>query len=320
MTDASSVSFISATDQKVEDPADYFALLKPRVMSLVIFTGICGLILAPGEIHPFQAFIAILSLAVGAGASGALNMWFDRDIDQIMVRTQNRPIPAGRIEPQNALVFGLLLSGLSVMTMGLATHWFAAAGLAFTIAYYVLFYTMWLKRRTAQNIVIGGAAGAFPPVLGWICVTNSLDWGAISLFTLIFFWTPPHFWALALFRYDDYEKAKVPMLPATAGSQVTRQNIFVYSLSLLPISILPSLIGPASGIYALFAVTLTGIFAGASYRLLRHPSPEKSLQLFKYSILLLFSLFTALLIDHYSVSEAYSLTSMYHSIFGGDFL
>lgn len=298
MADISTDGFINTGQDQIADPADYFALLKPRVMSLVVFTAITGMILAPGSLHPLQAIMAILAIAVGAGASGALNMWYDRDIDQKMRRTQNRPIAAGRISPENGLIFGLLLSGLSVMTLGLALHWFAAAGLAITIAYYAIFYTMWLKRRTPQNIVIGGAAGAFPPILGWVCVTGSLDWGAVSLFALIFFWTPPHFWALALYRHQDYQDANVPMLPVTAGQKVTRYQIMIYALILIPISLLPMVAGVAGLLYGGCALIASSLFAVKACQLYQLPSPERAMALFKQSIFLLFGLFVLLLCDH----------------------
>lgn len=310
MTDISTDGFISAERDQIADPADYFALLKPRVMSLVIFTAITGMILAPGSLHPLQAIMAVLAIAVGAGASGALNMWYDRDIDQKMRRTQNRPIAAGRISPENGLIFGLLLSGLSVMTLGLALHWFAAIGLAVTIAYYAIFYTMWLKRRTPQNIVIGGAAGAFPPILGWICVTESLDWGAVSLFALIFFWTPPHFWALALYRHQDYQAANVPMLPVTAGQKVTRYQIMIYAFILIPISLLPMIAGVASLFYGGCALLATSLFALKAWHLYRAPSPERAMKLFKQSIFLLFGLFVLLLCDHVFLGDNLSFSSL----------
>ena len=207
---------------------DYINLLKPRVMSLVVFTGLCGMLMAPGSLHPVLAFTAILCIAIGAGAAGCLNMWWDRDIDAVMSRTRNRPLPQGTIEPDSALAFGVI-SGLgSVMTMGVAIHWLAAGLLAVTILFYLFVYTIWLKRRTPQNIVIGGAAGALPPVIGWAAVTGTTPLEAWILFGIIFLWTPPHFWALSLYRYDDYVKAKVPMLPVTAGFPATKRQIMVY--------------------------------------------------------------------------------------------
>jgi protoheme IX farnesyltransferase len=206
---------------------DYVALLKPRVMSLVVFTGLVGLYLAPGALHPFLAFVAVLCIAVGAGASGAINMWYDRDIDAAMSRTRARPIPAGRVEPADALSFGVVLSLFSVMIMGLAVNWVAAALLGFANAYYVFVYTIWLKRRTPQNIVIGGAAGAFPPMIGWAAVTGGVSLESLVLFLIIFMWTPPHFWSLALYKEGEYAKAGVPMLPVVAGKAETRRQILI---------------------------------------------------------------------------------------------
>ena len=208
---------------------DFFALLKPRVMSLVVFTAFVGLIAAPVRVNPFIAILAILAIAVGAGASGALNMWFDADIDRLMRRTRSRPIPAGRVEPQAALVFGLVLSALSVMTLGVFVNWLAAALLAFTIFFYAVIYTMWLKRRTPQNIVIGGAAGAIPPVIGWAAAAGSVGIESLILFLIIFLWTPAHFWALALFKADEYGRAGIPMMPNVAGLASTRRQIFIYA-------------------------------------------------------------------------------------------
>ena len=205
---------------------DLISLLKPRVMSLVVFTGLVGLLLAPDSIHPVLAVVAVICIAVGAGASGAINMWYDRDIDAVMARTKSRPIPSGRIEPEVALGFGISLSLGSVMLMGLAVNWVAAGLLAFTIFFYIIIYTIVLKRRTPQNIVIGGASGAFPPMIGWAAVTGDISLAPIILFAIIFLWTPPHFWALALYRCEDYEKANIPMLPVISGKKVTRWHIF----------------------------------------------------------------------------------------------
>src|SRR5262245_58554530 len=239
---------------------DYVALLKPRVMSLVVFTGLVGLYLAPGTLHPFLAFVAVLCIAVGAGASGAINMWYDRDIDALMARTKNRPIPAGRMAPENALAFGVVLAVGSVALMGVAVNWIAAALLALTIAFYVFVYTAWLKRRTPQNIVIGGAAGAFPPLIGWAAVTGDISWAPLALFLLIFLWTPPHFWALALYRAGEYEKAGVPMLPVVAGDRETRRQIFVYTLLLVPVALAPAYDGLSGPVYAAAATALSAAF------------------------------------------------------------
>ncbi len=216
---------------------DYVEILKPRVMSLVVFTGFVGLVLAPGHLHPVLAAVAMLCIAVGAGAAGAINMWYDRDIDAIMRRTAARPLPAGRMMPGEALGFGAVLAVGSVLVMGLAVNWVAAGLLALTIGFYVFVYTMWLKRRTPQNIVIGGAAGAFPPLIGWAAVTGDIGWGAVALFAIVFFWTPPHFWALALYRADDYAKAGVPMLPVVAGPRETKRQMLLYTLVLWPVSL-----------------------------------------------------------------------------------
>jgi protoheme IX farnesyltransferase len=280
---------------------DYWALLKPRVMSLVIFTAFCGLILAPGNIHPWTAFVSLLCIAVGAGASGALNMWFDADIDSQMSRTSKRPIPRGAIEPGEALYFGLALSIGSVVLLGLAANWMAAAFLAFTIFFYAVIYTMWLKRSTPQNIVIGGAAGAFPPMIAWTAVTGSIDLASVSLFLVIFMWTPPHFWALALFKMGDYETAGVPMLPNVAGADATRAQIWWYSVAMAPVALLPVLFGVSGLVYGATAAVLTGIFikhAWSVYRLRDGKAAERAPKvLFGYSIIYLFAMFGAMLVD-----------------------
>src|SRR5690606_27099984 len=229
---------------------------KPRVMSLVVFTAFVGLLAAPAGINPLLALIAILAIAVGAGASGSLNMWYDADIDAVMSRTASRPVPSGRVSPGEALAFGLVLSALSVMTLGVLVNWLAAALLAFTIFFYAVIYTMWLKRWTPQNIVIGGAAGAFPPVIGWAAVTGNVSLESVILFLIIFLWTPPHFWALALFKSGDYERAGIPMMPNVAGEESTRRQIFAYSLLLAPIGVLPWYLGYASMGYGLVSAVL----------------------------------------------------------------
>src|SRR5215472_8147800 len=223
--------------------ADYIETLKPRVMSLVVFTGIVGMALAPGHLNPVQALVAVLCIAVGAGAAGAINMWYDRDIDALMRRTAGRPLPAGRMMPGEALGFGVVLGVGAVLVMGLAVNWVAAELLALTIAFYVFVYTIWLKRRTPQNIVIGGAAGAFPPIIGWAAATGQVGWGAIALFAIIFFWTPPHFWALSLYRIGDYAAAGVPMLPVVAGPGETKRQMLLYTLILWPATLAPWLLG-----------------------------------------------------------------------------
>lgn len=281
---------------------DYLALLKPRVMSLVVFTALVGMLVAPGGINPFIGLIAIACIAIGAGASGALNMWYDADIDAVMSRTQNRPIPAGRMTRGEALAFGLILSVFSVTLLGLATNWVAGAFLAFTIFFYVVVYTMWLKRSTPQNIVIGGAAGAFPPMVGWAAVTGTLSWESFALFLIIFLWTPPHFWALALYKQGDYGAAGIPMMPNVAGEKSTKRQILGYSVVLAASSLLPNLLGFSGWIYGTVAV-LTGLsFIWLSLRLLRAPDSismrRTARTLFTFSLSYLFVLFLALLTDN----------------------
>src|SRR6478735_53553 len=239
---------------------DYVDLLKPRVMSLVVFTGLVGVLIAPAHIHPFTAALAVLAIALGSGAAGAINMWYERDLDALMARTANRPLPAGRVAPDDALGLGVLLSIFSVLLMALATNFVAAALLVAAILFYVFVYTIWLKRRTPQNIVIGGAAGAFPPVIGWAAVTGDVTLAPLVLFAIIFFWAPPHFWALSLFAHADYEKVGVPMLPVTHGARETRRQVLVYTLLLLPLTLLPTLLGFAGWLYAASAVLLGAEF------------------------------------------------------------
>jgi protoheme IX farnesyltransferase len=282
---------------------DYFALLKPRVMSLVVFTAFVGIVAAPGSIHPWLAMVALLAIAVGGGASGALNMWYDADIDAKMKRTASRPVPRGAVAPSEALGFGLVLSFGSVLVLGLLVNVVAGLLLAFTIFFYVVIYTMWLKRRTPQNIVIGGAAGAFPPVIGWASVTGTVDLGAISLFLIIFMWTPPHFWALALWKNinADYTKAGVPMLPVVAGADETRRQILIYSLILVPLTALPSLLGVTGIFYSAAAAVLGAQFlycAWQVYRLRDGVAAEKALKkLFAFSLTWLFLIFAAILAE-----------------------
>ena len=280
---------------------DYFALLKPRVMSLVIFTAFVGIIAAPGTLHPLLAIVALLAIAVGAGASGALNMWYDADIDAIMKRTKSRPVPRGAILPGEALGFGVTLAIGSVLVLGLMVSLVAAALLAFTIFFYVAIYTMWLKRWTPQNIVIGGAAGAFPPMIGWAAVTGTIDLGAISLFLIIFVWTPPHFWALALFREGDYEAAGVPMLPNVAGTDETRKQILLYTLLLLPIAFLPTLLGVCGIVYVVGTGVLSAMFlyyAVNVYRLRDGDAADQACKkLFGFSILWLFLVFALIPVE-----------------------
>ena len=279
-------------------PRDYWVLCKPNVMQLVVFTGGVGLYLAPGEIHPLLAFVTVLCIAVGAGASAAINNWYDVDIDRVMARTRRRPTASGRIEPAEALGAGLTLAILSVMMLGIAVGWPAGGLLAFTIFFYTVIYTIGLKRRTPHNIVIGGAAGAFPPMIGWAAVTGDISTMPILLFLLIFFWTPPHFWALALYRSGDYERVGVPMLPVVAGAEATRRQIMGYTLVLGVISLLPSVIGTAGWLYMVVAVLLGGQFVLRAARLLRRPSDHAAIGLFKFSIAYLFGLFLALVVDH----------------------
>lgn len=279
---------------------DYFALLKPRVMSLVVFTGFVGLLVAPGGVHPVIGFVAILCIAIGAGASGALNMWYDADIDRVMSRTLNRPIPSGRIAPGEALGFGMTLSVFSVAILGLATNWLAAGLLAFTIFFYAVVYTMWLKRSTSQNIVIGGAAGAFPPMIGWAAVTGSVSLDALILFMIIFLWTPPHFWALALYKKGDYEAAGIPMLPNVAGERVTQNQIVIYTVLLTITGFGPVLTGLVGWFYAIPAAVLGFIFSVLAVRLRFSEGAEmkrRARVLFTYSLSYLFVLFVALLAD-----------------------
>ena len=284
---------------------DFVALMKPRVMSLVLFTALTGIVLAPEPIHPVLAVIALICIAVGAGASGALNMWFDADIDALMQRTASRPIPRGRVAPEEALTFGIVLAVGAVTTLGLLVSWAAAALLAFTIAFYVLVYTMWLKRRTPQNIVIGGAAGAFPPMVGWAAATGSVSLESIVLFLIIFMWTPPHFWALALYRARDYERAGVPMLPVVAGPDETRKQIVIYSALLVPLALIPALMGLGGALYALTAILLGGVFLARALNVYKvregREADQAAKQLFGFSILYLFGLFAALLIERATV-------------------
>jgi heme o synthase len=276
---------------------DYVALLKPRVMSLVVFTGLVGLHLAPGALNPFLAFVAVLCIALAAGAAGAINMWYDRDIDAVMARTRARPIPAGRVPPENALTLGVVLSLFAVPLMGLAVNWTAAALLALSILFYVFVYTLWLKRRTPQNIVIGGAAGAFPPVIGWAAVTGEIGAPALVLFAIVFLWTPPHFWALALYRAGDYAKAGVPMLPVVAGDRETRRQILVYTLLLAPAALAPAFIGLSGPAYAAAAAALSAAFVGHALRLQTDRRDATARAMFKFSLAYLALLFAALVVD-----------------------
>jgi protoheme IX farnesyltransferase len=281
--------------------ADFLALLKPRVMSLVIFTALVGLLMAPGHMHPVLAITALLCISVGAGAAGALNMWYESDIDALMTRTAQRPIPQGRVAPREALAYGVVLSFLSVVTLGVLINWLAGGLLAFTIFFYVVIYTMGLKRRTAQNIVIGGAAGALPPVVAWAAATGSVAVEPIMLFLIIFFWTPPHFWALALFRSDDYARAGVPMLPVVAGPDATRLQILLYTVVLVAVAVAPWALGYFSAIYGVASLVLgAGMLwlAVKVYRFREGPAAlSAARKLFGFSILYLFALFATLLAE-----------------------
>ncbi len=276
---------------------DFIALLKPRVMSLVVFTGFAGLFVAPGALHPVLALTAVLCIAIGAGAAGAINMWYDRDIDARMARTCDRPVPAGRIAPGAALGFGVSLAVASVLIMGLAANLLAGALLAVSIAFYVFVYTMGLKRRTPQNIVIGGAAGAFPPLIGWAAVTGDVGIEALVLFAIIFLWTPPHFWALALYRADDYARAGVPMLPVVAGDAATRRQILAYTLALVPVTLAPAAIGEAGLAYGVGAAGLGALFTVCAIRVMRETGMRAAKQMFGFSILYLFAIFALLIVD-----------------------
>ncbi len=298
---------LSASDMIVEaDYRDWIALLKPRVLTLVVFTGAIGLWVAPGHLNVVLAFTAILCITVAAGACGAINMWYDRDIDAIMRRTRNRPIPAGRIQPGPALGFGVTLAVGSVLVMGLAVNLPAALILALSICFYVFVYTAWLKRRTPQNIVIGGAAGAFPPVIGWAAVTGSVDLIPLVLFAIVFIWTPPHFWSLALWANDDYRRAGVPMLPVVAGAKETRRQILLYTLVLVPLSLVPFFVGFSGPLFGIGAGLLGAVFLERVYRVMTDLQDETGVSLtrdmpakraFKYSVLYLFALFGVLALD-----------------------
>ncbi len=292
----------TAATLSVAEPGDYFALLKPRVMSLVVFTALCGLLIAPAGMHPVLAIGSLLAIAVGAGASGSLNMWYDADIDRLMTRTRNRPVPAGRVTPEEALAFGLVLSLLSIITLGFVANWVAAGLLAFTIAFYVVVYTMWLKRLTPQNIVIGGAAGALPPVVAYAAATGTVGLQSLVLFAIIFIWTPPHFWALALVKSEEYGRAGVPMMPNVKGPDHTRLEILLYTLILAPVGALPWLMGFASAAYGVVAI-LGGatmlICAARVFRVRRGDAANKvAMQMFGVSILYLFVLFAALVVEN----------------------
>jgi protoheme IX farnesyltransferase len=282
------------------DVEDYVALLKPRVMSLVVFTALVGMVASPGTLHPVLAAISLLAISVGAGASGALNMWYDAEIDAVMKRTRGRPVPAGRIAREEALAFGLVLAVFSVAVLGLAANWLAAGLLALTIGFYVVVYTVWLKRRTAQNIVIGGAAGALPPVVAWAAMTGHVGLAPVLMFLIIFLWTPPHFWALALFSCEDYERAGIPMMPNVAGAASTRRQILLYSVLLAAAGLTPWLFGCAGPVYGIAAGLLGAEFVRRAVVLLRKGDADRNRaakSLFGYSILYLFATFAAFLAE-----------------------
>jgi heme o synthase len=281
---------------------DYIALMKPRVMSLVVFTALVGLMVTPGHLHPVLGFAALLCITIGAGAAGALNMWYDADIDAVMRRTSRRPIPAGRVLPREALAFGVTLAIGSIAVLGLVANWLAASLLAFTIFFYVAVYTMWLKRATPQNIVIGGAAGAFPPMIGWAAATGTIGLESVLLFLIIFFWTPPHFWALSLWRAEEYARAGIPMLPVVAGRAETRRQILLYSIILAPVGASPWLLGYSGLLYGVTAIVAGAAMIGLSLHIMALGDEDEGLRaakrLFGVSILYLFVLFAVLLIDH----------------------
>ena len=297
-------------------PGDYFALMKPRVMRLVVFTALVGMLLAPGALDPVLGLISVVCIAIGAGASGALNMWYDADIDAVMSRTQNRPIPSGAITPEQALNFGMIMSILSVLTLGLLVNWVAGGLLAFTIFFYAVIYTMWLKRSTPQNIVIGGAAGAFPPMLGWACASGSLTWEGLALFAIIFIWTPPHFWALALWKMQDYDDVHVPMMPNAAGTKSTRNQMLVYSLILAPLSAAPYFMGFSGALVGALSGALGLVFLWLTFKVWENQGSDENLQaekrLFAYSIFYLFAVFALLLVDAmtFRLSGTYLLSGL----------
>ena len=286
-----------AAGERASELRDFWLLLKPGVMQLVLATAWVALYLAPGALHPVLAVATMLCIATGAGAAAAINNWYDHDIDRRMVRTRQRPTACGRIAPADALTFGLALAILSVMTMGLAVGWLAAGLLAGTIVFYVAVYTMWLKRRHAQNIVIGGAAGATPPVIAWAAATGGIDALPLVMAAIIFLWTPPHFWALALYRQADYAGVKVPMLPVTAGAAATRRQIFAYAVLLLPVALLPTLMGALGWLYGTAALALGAIFVGHAWRLGRDGDDAAALRTFRFSLAHLFVLFLCMALD-----------------------
>jgi protoheme IX farnesyltransferase len=292
---------LARAEPSLAGAGDYIELMKPRVMSLVVFTALVGLLVAPGHVHPVIGLTALICIAVGAGAAGALNMWYDADIDARMARTAGRPIPSGRVLPGEALAFGVTLAGFAVVVLGLLVNILAALLLAATIAFYVLVYTMWLKRSTPQNIVIGGAAGALPPMIGWAAVTGDISLEPIVLFLIIFFWTPPHFWALSLYRAEDYARAGVPMLPVVAGEPETRRQILLYTLLLAPLGVAPWFLGYTGAIYGITAAVTGAVMIALAFRIRAEKRGYAAAkQMFGFSILYLFLLFAMLLVDRLS--------------------
>ena len=296
---SSVVSIPSTIHHSPSTITDYFILLKPGVMSLVVFTGLAGMMLAPGHLHPLQQLLTLACIALASGAGAAMNMWFDRDIDAIMKRTSRRPIPAGRVAPDDALAFGFFLAALAVMLMGLALNWVAGGLLAFAIFFYAVVYTMWLKRATPQNIVIGGAAGAFPPMIGWAAVTGGISVHPLLLFLIIFLWTPPHFWALALYKNEDYTRAGVPMMPVVKGDISTKRQMAVYTWLLVIVTLLPALLGMAGLAYGVAAALLGGIFCYHVHRVYGDSTHVWARKTFGFSILYLFMLFTVMMVDRW---------------------
>ena len=296
------MSDLAVTERSLDRPSeagvgDFVALLKPRVMSLVVFSGLAGLMVAPGTIHPFLGAVAVLCIAIAAGAAGAINMWYDRDIDAVMSRTKDRPVVTGRIPAAEALAFGVILSLFSVAVMAIALNLISAVLLAAAILFYVFVYTIWLKRRSTQNIVIGGAAGAFPPVIGWTAVTGAVSLEPIVLFGLIFLWTPPHFWALALYKRGEYARAGVPMLPVVAGERHTKWQMLAYTAVLLPVSLLPWMLGTAGLWYAATALVCGALFLASAVAVLRDETMRSARAMFGFSIFYLFALVAALIAD-----------------------
>ncbi|MDN5247529.1 MAG: heme o synthase [Wolbachia endosymbiont of Tyrophagus putrescentiae] len=285
----------SALFKDVSTILDFWHLLKPRIMYLVVFTAVAGMVIAPGDMHPFLALISLICVALGSGAAGAINMWYDRDIDVLMQRTKNRPIPAGRVEANSALEFGVTIGILSIFIMAIAVNYLSAILLAISILFYVFVYTIWLKRRTPQNIVIGGAAGAFPPMIGYAAVTNSFSWESFVLFLIIFMWTPPHFWALSLNRSEDYIRASIPMFNIVYGAEKTREYILIYSILLVLISLLPALFLAKSLLYLILATSSGGVFIWYAISVLRFKNYRSQKKMFSYSISYLFLLFASII-------------------------